>query len=114
VAILKVPPQYNDQFSAARMSTANSPKFDLHPPLMEFGKQSASTRKLNTQPSLPMLASQPSQDTVQWEPPSMTPEGNFGDDLQVMTPRAQEPRPSPLQKLLSVVCCCRRRATLKC
>ncbi|KAI9985078.1 hypothetical protein PInf_004387 [Phytophthora infestans] len=55
------------------MSTVSSPKVSEfeRPPIMEHFKQSKSTRKLNTQPSMPMLGAggrQLSQDTVQWEP----------------------------------------------
>ncbi|KAG3013862.1 hypothetical protein PC123_g4905 [Phytophthora cactorum] len=54
------------------MSAVNSPKPEYErPPVMEHFKQSRSTRKLNTQPSVPMLGvggKQHSQDIMQLDP----------------------------------------------
>ncbi|KAG1702287.1 hypothetical protein DVH05_010077 [Phytophthora capsici] len=95
------------------MSGLNSPKGsdNERPPVMEKFKQSNSTRKLNTQASVPMLGAggkQYSQDLMQWESPA-DPTGNYARAAEQPPKDANEfPSTSTFDKLASLLCCCRR------
>ncbi|ETI35111.1 hypothetical protein F442_14562 [Phytophthora nicotianae P10297] len=97
------------------MNTVDSPKASEYerPPVMEHFKQSRSTRKLNTQPSVPMLGvggKQLSQDTVQWDP---TPEPstnyvNSDQPPQAQTNETDQSNSTTVSKLASLLCCRRQ------
>ncbi|KAF4045247.1 hypothetical protein GN244_ATG02380 [Phytophthora infestans] len=97
------------------MSTVSSPKVSEfeRPPIMEHFKQSKSTRKLNTQPSMPMLGAggrQLSQDTVQWEPTPDPTTNYVRNDQPPQTPSndAHQSNSTTFSKLGSLLCYRRR------
>ncbi|KAE9004359.1 hypothetical protein PR001_g17133 [Phytophthora rubi] len=83
-------------------------------PVMEQFKQSGSTKRLNTQSSLPMLAvggKKCSQDVLLWEG-ALDPSGDYVQDVQADTPSSSDVEDSKgsstIGKLKYFVCCCRR------
>ncbi|KAG7386893.1 hypothetical protein PHYPSEUDO_015098 [Phytophthora pseudosyringae] len=95
------------------MNTADSPKLPEYerPPVMEHFKQSGSTRKLNTQPSLPMLGAggkQHSQDMLAWES-TPEPASDYVSNDQNTLNDANGPQILTRSTFASLLCCCRRR-----
>ncbi|KAG6957723.1 hypothetical protein JG688_00010848 [Phytophthora aleatoria] len=97
------------------MSAVNSPKPEFErPPVMEHFKQSRSTRKLNTQPSVPMLGvggKQHSQDIMQLDP-TPEPSTNYvssDQPTQALSSDGDQSNSTAFNKLASLLCCSRRR-----